>query len=146
MKIGLHASCLVVAASLLALAPGAIAQQPYPDLKGKWIGPGQSVTLGKTDHWPNTGETEPVFREGSWTVSIDRQEGNRFTGSHGLTGGTRRDMILGVIRGDQKTILMVDDDGTFYATLTAPDMMEMCRTEITFNSHLVGCRQLTHQK
>jgi hypothetical protein len=40
MKIGLHASCLVVAASLLALAPGAIAQQPYPDLKGKWIGPG----------------------------------------------------------------------------------------------------------
>jgi hypothetical protein len=38
------------------------------------------------------------------------------------------------------------DDGTFYATLTAPDMMEMCRTEITFNSHLVGCRQLTRQK
>ncbi len=78
MKIGLHASCLVVAALLLALAPGAIVQQPIPTLR-----------------------------------------------ENGLDQG---------------------DDGTFYATLTAPDMMEMCRTEITFNSHLVGCRQLTRQK
>jgi hypothetical protein len=79
-------------------------------------------------------------------VTIDRQEGNRFIGSQGLTEGTRRDQILGVIRADQKTILMIDDDGTFFATVTGPDTMEMCRTEITFNSHLVGCRQLARQK
>jgi hypothetical protein len=145
MQIRLFASSIVVA-SLVVLSPAVIAQQTYPDLKGKWTGPGQSVTLGKTDHWPDTGETGPVFREGSWTLVIDRQEGNRFTGSHGLTEGTQRDFVLGVIRADQKTILMVDDDGTFFATLSGPDLMEMCRTEITFNSHLVGCRQLTHQK
>jgi hypothetical protein len=137
---------IIVAATLAALGPAAIAQQSYPDLKGKWIGPGQSVTLGKTDQWPDTGESGPAFREGSWTVIIDRQEGNRFIGSQGLTEGTRRDQILGVVRADQKTILMIDDDGTFLATLTGPDMMEMCRTEITFNSHIVGCRQLARQK
>jgi hypothetical protein len=137
---------LMIAATLAASSPAAIAQQSYPDLKGKWVGPGQSVTLGKTDQWPNTEETGPVFREGSWTVIIDRQEGNRLIGSQGMTGGTRRDQLLGVIRADQKTILMIDDDGSFFATLTGPDMMEMCRTEITFNSHLVGCRQLTRQK
>jgi hypothetical protein len=138
---------LSIAATLAAAAgPAAIAQQSYPDLKGKWIGPGQSVTVGKTDQWPNTGESGPVFREGSWTVTIDRQEGNRFTGSQGMTDGTRRDQILGVIRADQKSILMIDDDGTFLATLTGQDTMEMCRTEITFNSHLVGCRQLARQK
>jgi hypothetical protein len=137
---------VVGAVTLAAVGARAIAQQSYPDLKGKWIGPGQSVTQGKTDQWPNSEESGPVFREGSWTVIIDRQEGNRFTGSQGLTEGSRRDQILGVIRADQKTILMIDDDGTFYTTLTGPDTMEMCRTEITFNSHLVGCRQLARQK
>jgi hypothetical protein len=137
---------LVGAVTLAAAGSGAIAQQSYPDLKGKWIGPGQSVTLGKTDQWPNTDESDPVFREGSWTVIIDRQEGNRFIGSQGMTEGNRRDRLLGVIRSDQKSILMIDDDGTFLATLTGQDTMEMCRTEITFNSHLVGCRQLARQK
>jgi hypothetical protein len=137
---------IIIAATLTAVAPAAIAQQSYPDLKGKWIGPGQSVTDGKTDQWPNTGESGPVFREGSWTVIIDRQEGNRFTGSQGMTDGTRRDQLLGVIRADQKNLLMIDDDGTFLATLMGPDTMEMCRTEITFNSHLVGCRQLARQR
>jgi hypothetical protein len=136
----------IIAASSVALSPAVTAQQSYPDLKGTWIGPGQSITLGKTDQWPNSEETGPVFREGSWTVIIDRQEGNRFTGTQGITGGPRRDQLLGVIRADQKTILMIDDDGNYYTLLTGPDMMEMCRTEITFNSHLVGCRQLARQK
>ncbi len=63
-----------------------------------------------------------------------------------MTDGTRRDQLLGVIRADQKNLLMIDDDGTFLATLMGPDTMEMCRTEITFNSHLVGCRQLSRQR
>jgi hypothetical protein len=130
----------------LAASSPAVAQQSYPGLKGTWIGPGQSVTQGKMDHWPNTGETGPVFREGSWTLVVDRQEGNRFTGSYGLTEGTRRDPILGVIRADQRTIHMVDDDGTFLTILTGPDAMEMCRTEVTAASRLVSCRQLTRQR
>ena len=146
MKTRICEFSLIVAALSVIISPSAIAQQSYPDLKGTWIGPGQSVTQGKTDQWPNSEERGPVFREGSWTVIIDRQEGNRFTGSQGLTGGTRRDQLMGVIRADQKTILMIDDDGTFYTVLTGRDMMEMCRTEITFNSHLVGCRQLTRRK
>jgi hypothetical protein len=93
------------------------AQQPYPDLKGTWIGPGQS----------NAGETEPVLRESSWTLVVDRQEANRFVGSQGLSNGTRRDPVLAVIREDRRTIHMVDDDGTFNTILSGPDTMEMCR-------------------
>jgi len=141
---------LLSAAGAIALmttgVSAAEAQQAYPDLKGNWIGPGQSVTRGKTDHWPDTGETGSVFREGSWTFVVDRQEGNRFTGSHGLTDGTRRDPVIGVIRLDRKTIHMVDDDGTFLAILSGPNEMEMCRTEVTPDSGIVGCRQLTRQK
>jgi hypothetical protein len=146
MKTRIFLFSFIAAACSAALSLSAMAQQSYPDLKGTWIGPGQSITQGKTDQWPMSEESGPVFREGSWTVIIDRQEGNRFTGIQGLTGGARRDQLLGVIRADQKTILMIDDDGTFYTVLTGPDMMEMCRTEITFNSHIVGCRQLTRKK
>jgi hypothetical protein len=138
------ASSLIAGA--LAVAGSAVAQQPYPDLKGTWIGPGQSVTQGKTDHWPNTGETGAVFRDGSWTLAVDRQEGNRFAGSQGLTEGTRRDPVVAVIREDRRTIHVVDDDGTFLAILTGPDAMEMCRTEVTPDSSIVGCRQLTRQR
>jgi hypothetical protein len=136
----------LIAAGIVVLSGLAGAQQPYPDLKGTWIGPGQSVTQGKTDHWPNAGETEPVFRESSWTLVVDRQEGNRFVGSQGLSNGTRRDPVLAVIREDRRTIHMVDDDGTFNTILSGPDTMEMCRTEVTAVSRIVGCRQLTRQK
>ena len=139
-------------AALYTLSPAAVAQQPYPDLKGTWTGPGQSVAQGKTDHWPDAGAAEPACREGSWTLVVDRQEGNRLTGWHGLTEGTRHDPVLGVIRADQKTILMVDDDGSFFTLLTGPDTLdgpdtlEMCHTEVTAASMLVGCRQLTRQR
>ena len=41
---------------------------------------------------------------------------------------------------------MVDDDGSFLTLLTGPDTMEMCRVEVTADSRLVGCRQLTRQR
>ena len=142
-----RASSLIVAGVLIASSPAVGQQQPHPDLLGTWVGPGQSVTQGRTDHWPDTGEARPVFQEGSWTLVVDLQEGNRFTGAQGrLTEGTRRDPVLGVIRADQRTVHMVDDDGTFLTILTGPDAMEMCRIEVTADSRLVGCRQLTRQR
>jgi len=145
MTIWIGASSLVVAGGL-TVSGLAVAQQPYPDLKGTWIGPGQFITQGKTDHWPNAGETEPIFRESSWPLVVDRQEGSRFVGSHGLTNGTLRDPVFAVIREDRRTIHMVHDDGTFNTILTGPDTMEMCRIEVTAVSRIVGCRQLTPQK
>jgi hypothetical protein len=146
MKIQSCASSLIFASFLAASSPAAVAQQPYPDLRGTWIGQSQSITQGKREHWPNTGETGPVFREGSWTFLIDRQEGNRFTGSFGRTEGTRRDPLLGVIRADRRTIHMVDDDGTFLTILTGPDTMEVCRTEVAADSQVVTCWELNRRR
>jgi hypothetical protein len=149
MTTRIRASSLILAGALATVGPAVAQQQqqqPYPDLKGTWTGPGQSVTQGKTDHWPDAGAAQPAFREGSWTLVVDRQEGNRLTGWYGLTDGTRHDPVLGVIRADQKTIHMVDDDGSFLTILTGPDTLEMCRTEVTAASMLVSCRQLTRQR
>ena len=140
------ASNLVVFGLVAALSPAAIAQQSYPNLKGTWTGQTHSLRQGNADHFPDTGEAGPVFVEAPWILVVDRQEGNRFTGTRVRTEGTRRDPVLGVIRADRKTIHMVDDDGTFLTILTAPDTLEMCRTEVTAASMLVGCRQLTRQR
>jgi hypothetical protein len=88
-------ACSLIAAGVFAVSGLALAQEPYPDLKGTWVGPGRSVTQGKTDQWPQAGDPGPVFREGSWTVVVDRQEGNLLAGTQGLTEGTRRDPLLG---------------------------------------------------
>jgi Mg/Co/Ni transporter MgtE len=51
-----------------------------------------------------------------------------------------------VIRADQKTIHMVDDDGTFLGILTTPDTMEVCRTEVDADSQGVSCTETIRQK
>jgi hypothetical protein len=138
------ASSLIVAGVLTA-SGSAVAQQPYPDLKGTWIGPGVTLAMGKTEH-RQPEDTGLRFREDSWTLVIDRQEGNRFTGTRGRTEGTRRDPILGVIRADRRTIHMVDDDGTFLTILTGPDTMEVCRTEVDADSQGVSCTEAIRQR
>jgi hypothetical protein len=136
----------LVAAVILAASTAAFAQESYPDLKGTWIGQTHSLTRGNTEHYPQAGPAAPAFRDASWTITVDRQEGNRFTATRGLSEGTRRDPIIGVIRADRQTILMVDDDGTFLATLTAPDAMEVCRTEVTAASGSVSCAEFNRQQ
>jgi hypothetical protein len=41
---------------------------------------------------------------------------------------------------------MVDDDGTLLAILTAPDTMEVCRTEVDADSQGVSCAEATRQR
>ena len=41
---------------------------------------------------------------------------------------------------------MVDDDGTFQVTLTAPDAMEVCRTEVTAVSQILSCAEFDRQR
>jgi hypothetical protein len=57
-----------------------------------------------------------------------------------------RDPLLGIFQADRKTIHMVDDDGTFSGTLTAPDTMEVCRAEVDADSRGVYCYSLTRQR
>jgi hypothetical protein len=134
-------------AAVLAASGSAVAQQPYPDLKGVWIGQMQFLRQGTTEHFPSNEETGPDFVEAPWTLVIDRQEGNRFfSGTWGRTEGTRRDPVLGVIQTDRTTIHMVDDDGTFLGILAEPDAMEVCRTEVTAVSRNVGCAEFTRRR
>src|SRR3954449_8507424 len=104
MTIWIHAASSLVFAAVLAASGSAVAQQAYPDLNGAWIGQMQHILRGKTEHLPGTEETGPVFVEVTWTIVIDRQEGNRFTGTWGGTAGTRGPRPLGGSRAARTTI------------------------------------------
>jgi hypothetical protein len=84
MTIRICASSLIVVGAVTAPGP-AVAQQPYPDLKGTWIGPGVTLAVGKTER-RQPEYTGLRFREDSWTIVIDRQVG---IGSQ-ARGGERR--------------------------------------------------------
>jgi hypothetical protein len=104
MTIRIRAASSLIFAAVLAASGSAVAQQPYPDVKGTWIGQTQFLRQGKAEHFPSPEETGLVFVEARWTLVIDRQEGNRFfTGTWGRPEGTRRDPVLGVIRADRTT-------------------------------------------
>ena len=82
----------LVVGLLAASSSAAIAQQPYPDLKGSWIGPGQSVTQGKTDHWPDTSETRTGLPRGLLDPRRQPAGGKPAHGLPWADGGHRHDL------------------------------------------------------
>ena len=79
-------SGLIVAGVLVASGSAVAQEQPYPDLKGTWTGQTHSLRQGNADHFPDTGETGPVFVEAPGASS---STGRRGTGSR-ARGGERR--------------------------------------------------------
>jgi hypothetical protein len=86
MTFRIRAAFSLIFAAVLAASGSAVAQQPYPDLKGAWIGQMQFLRQGTTEHFTSTEETGPDFVEAPWTLVIDR----RGTDSSRARGGGRR--------------------------------------------------------
>jgi hypothetical protein len=101
--------------------------QNRPSLTGTWEGiVSGGYRMGDLELTQD--ESKPKNATGTERrMVIARQEGSGFTGSWGLNDN--KESLLGVIRADQKTILMVDDDTNFIGTLLSDDTMEMCVQE-----------------
>jgi hypothetical protein len=39
----------LLVAGVLAASGSAVAQEPYPDLRGSWVGPGVTLAVGKSE-------------------------------------------------------------------------------------------------
>ena len=131
--------------TLLALATGASAQSPMPDLKGVWTGQVSYVRRGKSEHREPPSEPDATFGGPyEFTITIERQDGSRLAGTWSSARAT--DPLLGVIRPDGRRIHMVDDDGTFTIELHGSDEMEVCRTEVTPESMSALCGTLRRKR
>ena len=66
--------------AMFAVAPVA-AQTAIPDVRGTWKGDSESIVLdGGNPHMPPTQSNEPHLRSAAFTLTIDKQDGRRFSG------------------------------------------------------------------
>jgi hypothetical protein len=132
----------LMSAPVLAQTP---AQGSIPDLRGTWKGESESVVFGAGAHphhgsGPHEGATR--FTSRTFTMTIDQQDGRRFSGT--FSSDRDKETIIGVLS-RSGTIFMVDDDGYDVATLLAPNRLEMCYLHLSSASRVASCTEFTRQ-
>ena len=87
----------------------AMAQTAFPDLRGTWKGESESIiTDSGNPHHPGPPQSEHRLTSVPFTLTIDKQDGRRFSGT--FSSPRSSEPIIGVItRGG--TLLAVDTDG-----------------------------------
>ncbi len=134
-------ACRMVLASalLVGVAGAAVAEDAVPNLVGKWTG----TFTGGVRHGggqlapPDEGADFVHPGDRTYTLAIDKQDGRGFTGTWSSVLGS--ETLQGVIRLDDKTLLIVDTDSSEEATLLSPTEMEFCNHTVTTSDHFSFC-------
>jgi hypothetical protein len=129
--------------AMFAAAPVA-AQTAIPDVRGTWKGDSESIVLDAANpHHAPTQSNEPHLRSAAFTLTIDKQDGRRFSGRLSSARGSERVIAVFSRSG---TILLADDDGTTLGTMLAPNRMELCHLHVSPTGRVASCLELTKQQ
>jgi hypothetical protein len=131
--------------ALLAVLPvrPAATQTAIPDLRGTWKGDSESIVLGGGNpHHPATPATEPQLRSVPFTLTVDKQDGRRFSGTFSSPRSSEK-VIAVVSRGG--AILLADDEGYTHGIMLAPNRMELCYLHVSSAARVASCAELTKQ-
>ena len=110
------------AANENAAAPSA-AQAAIPDLKGTWVGTGESIVTGTAPHHAAATGNTPLLDNVEFTFVIAGQDQHRFWGT--VSSAKGQEPVTGVVEHDGKTIVARDKDGEIHGTLTGPDTIDL---------------------
>jgi hypothetical protein len=134
--------CTVSMLAALSAIPAA-SQTGIPDLRGTWKGESESVVLGGGNpHHPAGQPTEPQLRSVAFTLTVDKQDGRRFSGTFSSTRSSEK--VIAVIARNG-TIFLADDEGYTTGTLLAPNRLELCYLHVSSASRVASCTELTKQ-
>ncbi|HEY7244147.1 MAG TPA: hypothetical protein VH678_09725 [Xanthobacteraceae bacterium] len=131
--------------ALLAALPAvpAASQTATPDMRGTWKGQSESIVLaGGNPHHPPTKGSEPELRSVEFTLTVDKQDGRRFSGTFSSPRSSEK--IIAVISRNG-TIFLADDEGYTHGTMLAPNRMELCYLHVSSASRVASCAELTKQ-
>ena len=132
----------VVTLAALFATPSA-AQTPIPDVRGTWKGQSESIIMGAGNpHHAATPSPVPRLNSIAFTLTVDKQEGRRFSGIFSSERGN--DPVIAVIS-RTGAIYMVDDDGYTIGTMLAPNRMELCYMIQSPQTRIASCTELTKQ-
>ena len=131
----------IVMLATLAAAPS-VAQTAIPDLRGTWKGNSESIVSGGANPHHATPSAETRFSTIAFTLTIDKQDGRRFSGTFSSARGN--DQVVAVISRNG-TIFMADDDGYTVGTVLAPNRLELCYMHASPTARVASCTELTKQ-
>jgi hypothetical protein len=133
----------IAMSSWLLVGSTAVAQTGIPDIRGTWKGDSESIILGTGNaHHAAVGPATPRLNSIAFTLTVDRQDGRRFSGS--FTSARGNDTVIAVIS-QNGTIYMVDDDGFTVGTVLAPNRLELCFMALSSATRIASCTVLTKQ-
>jgi hypothetical protein len=135
-------SKLARSALLAALvASPAAAESNVPDLRGTWTGDSETIVLGRgNDHHTSKGAPAPRMSSASFTLTVDQQDGRRFSGT--FSSPRHSEKVIAVVS-RSGPIYLIDDDGYSIGTMLAPNRMELCYLKQSPNSRIASCTELT---
>ena len=106
-------------------------------------GESESIVLGAGNpHHQPTPSNEPELRSVPFTMTIDKQEGRRFSGTFSSPRSTTK--VIAVIS-RTGAILMADDFGYTHGTVLAPNRIELCYIHVSSAARIASCTELTKQ-
>ena len=133
----------ITSLATLIAATAAVAQTSIPDVRGTWKGESETIILGVGNpHHAAVPLAVPRLNSVAFTLTIDKQDGRRFSGTFSSVRGS--EAVIAVIS-RTGTIYMVDDDGYLVGTMLAPNRMELCYMTQSPNSRVASCTELTKQ-
>jgi hypothetical protein len=138
-------SALAGLAAIILIQPEAANAQTVPNLVGTWKGSAQAVFLGSNPYRPNRNagaNYSPDVRE--FTFVIKEQNDNRFSGES--TDGKRTEKLIGGISPDNKSGIVLDDDGQYVFTIRDNDTLDSCYSHSNAKSKVVSCYSWKRQK
>ena len=133
---------IVTLAGLITVTP-ALSQTAVPDLRGTWKGESETIILGSGNahHGSTSSPAAPQLSSVPFTLTIDKQEGRRFSGTLSSSRGT--ETVIAVIS-QSGTIYMVDHDGYSLVTMLAPNCLEFYLLQSP-TSRVASCTEFTKQ-
>jgi hypothetical protein len=126
------------------LAPAALpaTAQQIPDMVGNWKGMLSAVHIGSNPYRVAQGNgVQFPPNEIEFTYAVKEQPGNRFAGES--SGGNFKETIIGALKPDNKSGIMLDDDGRYDFTLVDANTMDVCYGHQFPTSRVVSCFRLT---
>ena len=124
-------------------SPSAVAQTEIPDLRGTWKGDSESIVMGSGNpHHAAPHSAAPRLSTIAFTMTVDKQDGRRFSGVFSSARGN--DTFIGVIS-RRGTSFRVDDDGYSVGTVLAPNRIELCYMMLSPATRIASCTELTRE-
>ncbi len=135
---------LAAALSLLTVSGTALADNHFAQLKGKWLSfDDEGYRFGAVTHGDAIGEPQSLNDDKrTWILDIEMQDRAGVKGTWG--SDTKRELILGVVRADNKTIVFADEDSYLTGVLLSETEMELCAQEAG-EAIIAKCHRLKRQ-